>query len=36
MQDQDELKAMVIARMEKTGVMGQLKSVVRAKVYGVT
>ena len=35
MQELDELKTMVISRMEKNGVMGQLKSLMRAKVYSV-
>ena len=35
MQELDELKSMVITRMEKSGVMGQLKSLMRAKVYNV-
>jgi hypothetical protein len=35
MQDLNELKGMVIEKLEKSGVMGQLKAQMRAKVFSV-
>lgn len=36
MQDLNELKGMVIEKLEKNGVMGQLKAQMRAKVFSVS
>ncbi len=35
MQDMNELKNMVLGKMEKSGVLGQLKAQMRAKVFNV-